>query len=520
MNDIKLKGKITVQIEDKLGNVKEACTVENTITNAFLKRALVSAFIQSNIAAALRSVSKPTTGQYASYIDSGTFGVYALNKEIEVLADTVIPPYVRTDKATIDPSVTFYNNGASTTETGMELIPVDNRSTYSRLSDVHSFAFEYIKNSGVGSVSSICVGRQFNQPSYHTGALFGEAIYQPMWTTGTVEYFIEHWITGTPTALCPKGNQQGTTVWKQVSSSSQFSANFVTKQITTYSNTTLSTNLLNANLVGAHIFDNNGTKVAIKAIRASSTTSGIVVRLNYCTSITGNTTVSTRDITVNVPEDETYNSSAGAPVMVSRPDNGTLEIWLTVSVGAHTLDDDSVVYGARVYKIVITTPTDPAASEYEIVDAGITPHVIGQYDNTAVGYYLSGFYFADLQNADAEKTDNEEPEGVYYLPAAGHVTQGYTGWSNNSGYAFGIKVNEDLSVVYGDYTARTSTASTAASPVFTDAGVLHCYVNSTTMYYVTLSGVVSGANLPQTLTKGADDVLRLIYEYTFTNASV
>jgi hypothetical protein len=36
------------------------------------------------------------------------------------------------------------------------------------------------------------------------------------------------------------------------------------------------------------------------------------------------------------------------------------------------------------------------------------------------------------------------------------------------------------------------------------------------MYYVTLSGVVSGANFPQPLTKGADDVLRLIYEYSLT----
>jgi hypothetical protein len=524
MNDItskgkaegKLKGTITVQIEDKTGKVKESCTVENTITDAFLKRLLISSFMQSNVAAALRSVSKPSTGQYVTYLDSGTFGVYALNKEIDVISETVIPPYVLTNMSSIDPSVTFYNNGASITETGSELIPVDNRSNYSRLSGTHSFTFEYIKNSGVGSVRSICVGRHYNNPQNHTGTLIGEAIYQPMWTTGTVEYFLEHWITGTPTALCPKGNQQGTTVWKQVSSSSQFSANFVTKQITTYANSNLSANLLNANLVGGHVFNNSGTYVVIKATRTSSTTTSVTIRLTYCINMIGSTTVSTRDIVVNIPDGETYSINAHDPVMVSRPDNGTLEIWFTISNGELIVDTETTIYGARIYKIVIDTPTDPASSGYEIVDVGIMPYVVGQYSNINVGYYLSGFYFADLQNNDAAKTDNEEPSGVYYLPVVGHVTQSYTGQYNNSSAAYGIKVNEDLTVVYGDYFARTGTASTIASPVFTDVGVLYCYVNSTTMYYVNLSGVVSGANLPQTLTKGADDVLRLIYEYSVT----
>jgi hypothetical protein len=129
---------------------------------------------------------------------------------------------------------------------------------------------------------------------------------------------------------------------------------------------------------------------------------------------------------------------------------------------------------------------------------------------------LSGFYYADLQNDDAEKTDNAEPSGVYYLPITYHRTQAIASNLNSSSWAYGIKTNEDLTETYGDYIARTGTASTIASPVFTDAGVLQCLVNSTTMYYVTLSGVVSGANFPQALTKKADDVLRLIYEYSLT----
>jgi hypothetical protein len=103
----KLKGTITVRIEDKTGKVKESCTVENTITNAFLKRILVSAFTQSNVGIALRSASKPSTGQYVAYADSGSFGVYAMNKEITVDADTVVPHYVSTTRSGLDSSVAF-----------------------------------------------------------------------------------------------------------------------------------------------------------------------------------------------------------------------------------------------------------------------------------------------------------------------------------------------------------------------------------------------------------------------------
>jgi hypothetical protein len=511
----KLTGTITVQIEDQDGNIKQSCTVNNTITNVFLKRAFVSAFTQGNVATALRSVSKSSTGQYASYVDSGTFGVYALNKEIDVTENTIIPPYVQRNMTSLDSSVMCYNDGNNATETGNVMIAVDNRSVYSRTSDKHAYRFEYVKNSGVGSVRSICVGRSYSSPQNYTGSLIGEAIYQPMWTTGTSEYFIEHWMTGTPTELCPNGNQQGTTVWKSVSSSSQFSANLVTKQITTYATSNLYTNIVNASLVGAHIFNNNGTFVAIKAIMASSTASEIVVRLSYCTSITGNTTVSTRDITVSVPEGESYNTNYGAPVMVSRPDNGTLEIWLTVSAGAHTLPDESVVYGARVYKIVIAAPTNPAASEYEIEEVGIMPQIVGRYNNDNTGYYVSGFYFADLQNADAEKTDKEEPEGVYYLPIVGYSVQGSTMYYNTSTAAYGIAVSTDLTTVYRDYIARYSSSGSTLAPVFTDDGTLFCNVSSSGLYYYEIGGVVSGANLPQTLTKGANDILRLIYEYSF-----
>jgi hypothetical protein len=297
-----------------------------------------------------------------------------------------------------------------------------------------------------------------------------------------------------------------------VSSSSQFAANLVTKQIVTYATSTLSTNILNASLLGGHVFGS----VAIKATFASTSSTSVTVRLSYCTSITGNTTVSTRDIEVAVPEGEAYNSNTGVPVMVSRPDNGTLEIWFTVSLGELIEPDEQTVYGARIYKLVVADPRNPATSDIETVAVGISPYAVGQYSNTAVGYYLSGFYYADLQNDDAEKTDNAEPSGVYYLPITYYRTQTVNSSLNSSSWAHGIKTNEDLTEIYGDYIARTGTASAIASPVFTDAGVLQCLVNSTTMYYVTLSGVVSGANFPQTLTKGADDVLRLIYEYSLT----
>jgi hypothetical protein len=521
MTESKLAGRITAQIEDQEGRVKQSCTVENTITDAFLKRALYASLSASGAGIALRALSKPTSGQYAGLADDGNFGIYALSRNIEITKSTVVPPYVSPGQAGLTTDVTFYNNANTVVESAKELIPVDNRSVYRRKAGDNSYIVEYVKNSGVGSVKSICFGRQYNYPNYVTGVAIGEAIYQAIWTTGTVEYFLEQQLTGTSTELCPNGNQQETIIWKQVSSSSQFSANLVTKQITAYTSSNLSTNLLNANLVGGHVFDNNGTKVVLKASYSaySTTDSTYTLLLYYNTNITGNTTVNSRSIVLTLPEYVTPNIGLN-PVMVSRPDNGTLEIWVTVAQNTFTIphagEEPTTEPGCFVYKLIVETPTDPANSEITEGIIGVIPYGIGGYSNSAVGYYVSGFYFADLQNDDAERTDKAEPEGTYYFPYA-HYRDASGSYSLvNSGWAAGILLSDDLSEVKGDYLARTSSAQQFNAPVMTDTGVLFCRVNSTTLYYVTLSGVISGANLPQTLTKGENDILRLIYEYTLT----
>jgi hypothetical protein len=354
------------------------------------------------------------------------------------------------------------------------------------------------------------------------GLLLGEAIYQPIWTTGTVDYFLEQTITGIPTELCPKGNQQETIVWKGVSSSSQFSANFVTKQVTAYNASNLYSNLTNSNLVGGHVFTAaNNNKIVLKAVQTSYDASSHVITLYYCTNITGTTTVSSRTITITAPEGVSVNTSF-YPVMVSRPDlgdTGKLEIWVTTAQGTFTIGEEAEaedVTGCYVYKLTVEDPTNPGSSDITEEFMGVSPYGIGQYNNNTVGYYLSGFYFADLQNDDASKTDKETPEPVYYLPYIYYRDDSVATHVNSSSWAMGIITDAELTEVSGEYLARTSTSQQANIPVFTDSGILFCRVNSTTMYYVTLSGVISGANLPQTLTKSENDILRLIYEYSLT----
>ncbi|MDR2115382.1 MAG: hypothetical protein LBP87_03265 [Planctomycetaceae bacterium] len=523
MDTTKFKGRVTAQIEDKDGNIKQSCTVENTVTDAFLKRALFASLNANNPGVALRAASKPTTGQFAGFADNGAFGIYALNRDITITTDTVVPPYVTNAMTAYTADTTFYNNGNTVVESAKELIPVDNRSVYRRKAGDNSFIVEYVKNSGVGSVKSICFGRHYNLPQNVTGIAIGEAIYQAIWTTGTVEYFLEQTLTGTPTEACPKGNQQETIVWKQVSSSSQFSANLVTKQVTTYNNSNLSSNLLNSNLVGGHVFDNgSGTKTVVKAVYSAldATAKTHTLLLYYNTDITGSTTVSSRTVTITLPEWATPNFPNN-PIMVSRPDTGKLEIFATVAQGEFTIPaqdegDPTTGTGCLVYKLTLETPTDPAASEITEEQIGIIPYGIAAYPGSGAIYYLSGFYFADLQNDDAGRTDKENPEGTYYLPYAYYrsATENLSLSDNN--WAMGLILSDDLSTVKNHYLARTSSSQQFNAPVMTDSGVLYCRVNSTTMYYVTLSGVISGTNLPQTLTKGENDILRLIYEYTLT----
>jgi hypothetical protein len=517
-SEFNLAGRITVQIEDKDGNIKQSCTVENTITDAFLKRSLIASLGSNPAGTALRSISKPTTGQYISTVDAGNFGIYALNREIEITKDTVVPPYVTGGCIALASDVVFYNNTNTLVESAKELLAVDNRSVYRRKAGDHSFIVEYVKNSGIGSVKSICFGRQPGYPNYYVGSAIGEAIYQAIWTTGTVEYFLEQRLTGTSTALCPLGKQQETIVWKQVSSSSQFSANLVTKQVTPYTTSNLSTNLLNSNLVGGHVFGSNVLKATYSASSVEAHTYSLL--LSYCTNITGSTAINTRVLTFSIPEYVTACLSF-YPVMVSRPDTAVLEIFVTAASGTFNVptgeeDETEPVTGCLVYKLTLSTPTDPANSEIITESLGILPYGIGQQATTAVTQYVSGFYFADLQNDDSDKTDKETPEGVYYLPYVQYHDGTTLFGLNNSSWAMGVAVSEDFTEIKGEYLARSSASQEFNAPVMTDTGILFCRVNSTTMYYVTLSGVISGATLPQTLVKRENDILRLMYEYTLT----
>jgi hypothetical protein len=491
MENGKIKGRITVRIEDRNGFVRQECTVENAFTTSFLKAALCQALTGKIGTAVCAGV------QYSAAAMTGDFGVYALNTLIEVDADTLFPPYFQ-DDFSLDPSVVLYNTNGDTTETESVMIPVNSHCFFSHDRHRSAYTFEFVKHSGICTVKSICVGGSTS--ASYTGLLFGEAAPPTIWTTGTANYFLQHEM---------KDGQQQTSVWKSVSSSSGFQANFVTKTVNKFSSTqasNLSANIAQANLVGGHVFTSpQGNYVVIKAVVGERTPENIAVNFYYNTDILGTNGVDLRTINIPVTLDEgdTLITDTWQPVIVSRPDNGTLEIFKSISVNEN---------GVRHARITILDPTDPENSEITITDTmpQRIPYGIGFSGNT-VGYYMSGFYFAD------QETPQETRSPCYYFPVSHNVNNGQIRtYYYNSTYNSGVYAKGDFTAFGARFPMKTASAEQFAAPVMTEKGILFCRVNSKTMYYAQVGHVVSGKNLSEPIIKNHNDVLRLIYEYSIS----
>jgi hypothetical protein len=249
----------------------------------------------------------------------------------------------------------------------------------------------------------------------------------------------------------------------------------------------------------------------VKALHGTNEVNIKRILLHYSTDLL-NSTTTTR--VVEIPVSETSNVNV-PPVMVSRPDNGTLELWVSVSSGAFPGPDEEPVQGFHLVKAVMTDPADPEFSEITLTDMGIVPYGFGSY-NTGVGIYGSGFYFADLKNADATDKAVENRDPVYYLPFTASMRQNGTILNYSTLAAPGITADAGFTGFRKMWLARTASAQEFNAPVMSDAGPVHCRVNSTTLYYAMLGGTVSGANFPSPIVKGENDILRLLYEYSLT----
>jgi len=451
---------------------KESRWINNTVTDIWKLRSLFLSKSAGTPGNALRGLSKPGTGQFASAADFGNFGVYLTSAAVTVNRGAIIPPFVTNDLDKLASNVVWWNVNNNPAEDANTLIAIDNRSRYSYKASDPFYEVRFIKNNGAATVGGICIGRDFANPAAHAGILLGE--YAPTTsTTGTANYFLEH-------------REDRTIVWKTVSAANQFSFDLRSKQMTQFTSEALNTNLANANLTGGLVVGNT----VIKGVQQSSTAASVVVRLTGVTNFQTLTAQQTLDVAF--PGTDLNTTRIARPVLVTRPDLNGIEVFVPM-----TLNDGRV----QIQRALVTNFQAglDAATVSPITVWGESPFVIGVNDTATVDTYLTGFYEPELEQ--------------YYFPyrqvvGAGNALTAVSKADFNPGIILGAADQ----AVRGHYLARTQNNFNA--PCLTDAGVLQCRANTTTMYYFQGTGVISGASFDEPFIKDENSVFELVYRFT------
>ncbi len=470
MEQFKLHGEIEVVVEDSSGNVRQRQIVSNAITEAYERYVFYDMLNAGTLHSLLRSNTRTGFNFQARTLPTA-FGIYAMSHDIEIKKDTFLPPYVGDNQSSLADGVSFYNVGGLMSESTQEMIPVDQRCYFDKAKK--EFVLEYVKNTGVGTVKSVCVGRSHAIKTDKFSVALTETAVPATWQSGTVNYLLEH-------------TTDGTCLWKTNGSSWTWRNNLVTR-----SNEAIG-GAVCAGVLGSYFGGLVVGNVVYKAAKQSASGDTHVVHLTYVNNFRTSNTAGTKDITFTCREGMTVNTAV-QPVMVYRPAQNKLEILVTLSTGDH-----DGTFGCNLQKAVIGNLDDPANLTVEIEDLGILPYAVSNWTSASVGYYLTGFFH----------------DGKYYLPIYA-VTDDYGKMTVTAEGAFqtGLVVSSDFSTVYNSVNFRTSTANEVNAFVLADGGVVQCRVNATSIPYVHLSQVLSGSNLPQAVTKSVDDVLRIIYRY-------
>jgi hypothetical protein len=463
-----MEGQIEVRLEDRRGRLKTREIVRNTITEVFLKQLLYQGMT-------LTGLSSVTRGANTNIISMGTistYGIYVMNEQISVASDTYLPPYVDNTRAGLHPSVSFYNVGGSTTESTFEMIPVDTRSGYSR--SKAEFQLEFVKNSYAGVVQSVAIGRAHSS--------VGDSFLQTIKDTAMpanlystkAHYMLEHTASAT---IVRKSRSTADVLWANI-------------RVKTYDMATNAVGFANiTSQFGALIVNGHAFKVAKKTAASGVYTVTLTILKDWATNSDG--TTSTVDINISARDGMAVDTTV-LPVLVARPDQNKLEIFVTTSVGNH-----SGTMGANVKKVVVDI-SNIDSPLYETVDMGVIKYAISGF-GTTVGQYMTGLYFGSK----------------YYLPYYYVVNEvdGSLVGAASANFQEGVVLSSDFATVYNIINYR-SAANTFNCPVISDSNeVIQMQVNLTTPYIVKVGQVVSGANLDAPVTKTASDVLRVIYKY-------
>lgn len=477
----KIQGEIEVILEDRKGRIKARESHKNTITEAYLRHVFYnmltvgmsddsyygSSGLAKVLQSALYSSDYSPNGNLLFRSAPTEYGIYAMNKTIDVQPDTFVPPYVSGNHTALDSSVTFYNVNGAASENSQVMVP--SRCVYDN--DNVQFIAEYIKNTGAGTVQSVCIGRNHSNRQLHFASKMKDSNPVDGWSLGAGDFMLEH---GT----------DFTKVWKKAGTGYVYRCDFKNKTVETLSGSSLTSNLSSNPwlVVGNVIF-------RVQLSSASGSTH--VVRLYYRNNFQTSTTEAYKDITFTKRTDATLRTDT-YPVLVYRPDTNKLEIFVTLSIGNHA--DGG--YGCNVWKASVDNLENPASMTSTLTDMGVIPYAVCTRNSTSNTDQYTGLFY----------------DGKYYLSYGFFTENGNTYQMNDSTYNPGIIASPDLTVIHKLINYQNNQTYPNV-PVICADGVHQFQLNLTDMPRVFLSQIVSGANLTTPITKTADDVLKIRYKY-------
>ena len=129
MSGITIKGHVTVQVEDRQGNIKQRVEADNMLTPAALNCLLFTGLngFTTSFKTALGFGGTIAQGQQVSLFGTNShsgsngnpmFGIYAMNETFNWSKHTIKPPYVNEDLATLSNKVVFHSTGANHLRSG------------------------------------------------------------------------------------------------------------------------------------------------------------------------------------------------------------------------------------------------------------------------------------------------------------------------------------------------------------------------------------------------------------------
>jgi len=158
MNGIAIKGHVTVQVEDKQGNVKQRVEADNALSPAALNALLFNGLTKLSTTAltALGFGGAINVSQQVGVLGSPTFGIYALTDTVNLEKIWFKPPYAAENYASLSDKVLYHCTGGNLVEDVRMMARVPQRSYFDIRSKFHA---EYVKSMGMtGTIKSIVVG--------------------------------------------------------------------------------------------------------------------------------------------------------------------------------------------------------------------------------------------------------------------------------------------------------------------------------------------------------------------------